>query len=42
MTKFLDSPNVLNTARKYFNCPSLLGMPLENDESDVSFIFNSY
>jgi len=42
MTKFLASPIVLNTARKYFDCPSLLGMPTENDEIDVSFILNSY
>ena len=30
-TFFLTTPNVLSTARSYFNCPTLIGMPFEND-----------
>ncbi|EGR32693.1 leishmanolysin family protein, putative [Ichthyophthirius multifiliis] len=29
-TLFLKTPHVLQFARKYFNCPSLAGVPLEN------------
>ncbi|EGR33972.1 leishmanolysin family protein, putative, partial [Ichthyophthirius multifiliis] len=29
-TIFLKTPHVLTFARKYFNCPTLVGMPLEN------------
>lgn len=29
-TYFLKTPNLLNYAREYFNCPTLSGVPLEN------------
>ncbi|EGR33990.1 leishmanolysin family protein, putative [Ichthyophthirius multifiliis] len=29
-TLFLKTPHVLQFARRYFNCPTLVGMPLEN------------
>ena len=30
-TYVLFSPNVLETARKYYNCPTMEGMQLENE-----------
>jgi proprotein convertase subtilisin/kexin type 5 len=30
ITTILKSTNVLNTARKYYNCPTLSGMQIEN------------
>ena len=40
MTRFIASPNVLMTARKYYNCPDLIGMPTENQEENVIFMIN--
>ncbi len=33
-TYFLTTPNVLATARAYFNCSTLIGMPFENELSE--------